>query len=416
MTATALATASAPLDGLLAESDGPRLGPVFHPGGPEAKRYGQAEGYPVPAKKLAVSTGNPWSPQYRVGAFSHLDAIYPTRSITHAAVPWVFKRADADINFTLAGQKTSLSAYLTANPITGLLLLKDDTILFEHYQYGRKDTDHLLGQSMTKSLIGLLIGMAIADGLIKSVDDQPEKYVPGLKGTEYGQTPIRDLLHMSSGVDFGEERDNGKDLNRLWVDMVLGSGLFKKGTLGSIKQFNHRIAPSGTKFSYASIEPDVLGLVLHHVLNRPLASYLQEKLWQPLGTEADATWLTDAEGIEVGHFGFSAVLRDYARLARLLAYDGNWAGKQLIPADWLKEATTVRAKDSHLVPGTATPTMGYGYLLWLLNSKRRQFTLLGQNGQRICIDPTSKLVLVHTALENVPGVWKVWNALVEQIG
>ena len=116
---------------------------------------------------------------------------------------------------------------------------------------------------MVKSITGLLIGIAIADGAIKSVDDTAETYVPGFKGTEYGATPIRDLLHMSSGVDFGEERDGGRDLNRLWRDMVAAAGS-NKGTIASIAQFNHRIAPPGTRFHYASIEPDVLGVVLRY--------------------------------------------------------------------------------------------------------------------------------------------------------
>src|SRR5262245_36065026 len=92
-------------------------------------------------------------------------------------------------------------------------------------------------QSMVKSITGMLIGIAIADRAIKSMDDTPEAYVPGFKGTEYGRTPIRDLLHMSSGVEFGEQRDGGRDLNRLWRDMVIGAGTFKKGTVKSITQF-----------------------------------------------------------------------------------------------------------------------------------------------------------------------------------
>jgi CubicO group peptidase (beta-lactamase class C family) len=177
---------------------------------------------------------------------------------------------------------------------------------------------------MTKSIMGMLVGIAIADGAIGSVDDVPQRYVPGFKGSEYGRTPIRDLLHMSSGVEFGEEREGGRDLNRLWRDMVLGTGMFQRGTLDSITQFNHRIAAPGTRFHYASIEPDVLGALLHHVLGRSLSDYLQDKLWHPIGAEADATWLVDAQGIEVAHFGFSAVLRDYARIGRLLAMDGAW--------------------------------------------------------------------------------------------
>jgi CubicO group peptidase (beta-lactamase class C family) len=269
---------------------------------------------------------------------------------------------------------------------------------------------------MVKSMMGILIGIAISEGAIKSADDTTENYVPGFKGTEYGKTPIRDLLHMSSGVDFGEARDGGRDLNRLWGDMVSGSWPSNKGTVKSIAQFNHRIAPPGTRYYYASIEPDVLGMVLHYAVNRSASDYLQEKVWQPIGAEADATWLLDAEGFEVAHFGFSAVLRDYARLGRLLAHDGAWDGKPIIPTQWMIDATTVRTSDAYLLPGRATPTFGYGYLLWLLPGNRRQFALFGDYGQRICIDPASKLVMVQTGLEAIPEVWPLWSALVEQFG
>src|SRR3984957_1335867 len=106
-----------------------------------------------------------------------------------------------------------------------------------------------------------------------------------------GKTPIRDLLHMSSGVDFGETRDGGRDLNRLWNGMGIAFPSTKIGTVESIFQFNHRIAAPGTTFYYASIEPDVLGLVLHHAVNRTASDYLHEKVWEPIGAEADAKWL-----------------------------------------------------------------------------------------------------------------------------
>jgi CubicO group peptidase (beta-lactamase class C family) len=387
-------------------------GPTFALGGPDAKLYGVDEGYPVPG-----FGGNPWEPRYRVGAFSHLDEIYRTRRVKRPASPWMFKRSAADIRYRFHGRRSSLADYLSRNPVTGLLIAKDDHILFEHYQYGRTDRDRLVSQSMVKSITGMLIGIAVSEGAIKSVDDTPETYVPGLKGTEYGRTPIRDLLHMSSGVDFGEERDGGRDLNRLWRDLVIGAWIFKKGTVGSITQFNHRIALPGTRFYYASIEPDVLGIVLHYAINKAASEYLQEKVWQPIGAEADATWLLDAEGIELAHFGFSAALRDYARLGRLLAHDGAWEGKQIIPAQWMIDATTVRPSDAYLAPGKAMPTFGYGYLLWLLPGNRRQFAFSGQNGQRMCIDPASKLVMVQTALDDANGeAWSLWSALAEQLG
>jgi CubicO group peptidase (beta-lactamase class C family) len=396
-------------------------GPNFSATGPNAELYGAKEGYPLPDIVEARKRGDPWEPKYRVGAFSHLDQIYPTRLIERAATPWKFKCSTAQIYYDFRGNRFSPTDYVSRNPITGLLIAKDDHILFEHYQYDRTDHDRFVSQSMVKSIIGLLIGIAMAEGAIKSVDDTPEAHVPGFRGTEYGRTPIRDLLHMSSGVDFGETRDGGRDLNRLWNGMGIAFPATKIGTVNSIVQFNQRIAPAGTRFYYASIEPDVLGLVLKSAVNRSASDYLREKVWEPVGAEADARWLIDAEGIELAHFGFNAVLRDYARLGRLLAHDGAWEGKQIVPAQWMIDATTVRASDTYLLPGRATKKFGYGYLFWLFPGDRRQFAFIGYKGQYICVDPISKLVMVQTAVEapnanDNDETWALWSALVDQFG
>ncbi|HKO72246.1 MAG TPA: serine hydrolase [Bradyrhizobium sp.] len=387
--------------------------PVFLASGPKAEIYGAAENYPIKDPALPFVPGNPLSQKYRVGAFSHFDELFPTRQIKPAASPWSFKRVQMPHAF-----EKRATDYLSRNPVTGLLIAKDDQIFFEHYQYGRTDRDLLISQSMVKSITGILIGIAIAEGAIKSVDDAAETYVPGFKGTEYGKTPIRDLLHMSSGVEFGEESNGERDLNRLWIDMIASGESSGKGTIGSITQFNRRIAPPGTKFSYASIEPDVLALVLRYAINKPLSDYVHQKIWSRIGAEADAKWLIDAQGLEVGHFGFNAVLRDYARLGRLLAHDGGWEGEQVIPARWMIDATTLRDSDAYLLPGRAMAPQpfGYGYLFWLLPGARRQFALVGGLGQRICVDPASKLVIVQTAVENTPESWRLWSAAVEQFG
>jgi CubicO group peptidase (beta-lactamase class C family) len=389
------------------------VGPIFSSTGPNAEFYGAAAGYPVPNAAKARWQGNPWQPGDRVGAFTHIDDIYPTRQVKRAAIPWTFKRAPAELSDSF---RADVTGYLARNPVTGLLIAKDDQILFEHYLYGRTDRDRFVSQSMVKSITGLLMGIAISEGAIKSVDDTAETYVPGFRGSEYGRTPIRDLLHMSSGVDFGEEAEGGRDLTRLWKDMVAGAWISGKGTVNSIIQFNHRIAPPGTRFHYASIEPDVLGMVLRNATGKSLSDYLQEKIWQPIGAEADATWLLDAEGFELPHFGFNAVLRDYARLARLLAHDGAWGGRQIIPAQWMVDATTVRPSDGYLAPGKADRDFGYGYLLWLLPWGQRQFAMFGDFGQRVCVDPASKIVMVQTGLEQTPEIWKLWLAALKRFG
>ena len=137
--------------------------------------------------------------------------------------------------------------------------------------------------------------------------------------------------------------------------MVLGGWFTRKGTVGSVLQFNRRVAPPGTRFSYASIEAEVLGLVLRYAVGQSASDYLREKVWDPIGAEADARWLIDAEGIEYAISFFNARLRDYARVGRLLANDGLWDGRTGVPKAWRRDATTTRPADIFLAPGRATP-------------------------------------------------------------
>jgi CubicO group peptidase (beta-lactamase class C family) len=271
---------------------------------------------------------------------------------------------------------------------------------------------------MAKTVTAMLIGIAISEGRIRSVDDPASTYVPALAGTEYGRTSLRDLLEMSSGVRFVEVYSGRDDVARLARDTFLQLG---PGGVDAVTPFNDRAEPSGTKFSYASVETQVLGLVLHGAVGRPVAEYLSEKIWKPMGAEADATWLVDRSGQEVTFCCINAVLRDYARLGLLLAHDGNWRGQQLIPAAWVAEATRVRP-EAHLRPGVATPFWGYGYQTWIFPGGRRMFALLGVRGQSILVDPASRLVMVHTAVRKQAGgssateIRALWQAVVSTLG
>lgn len=387
--------------------------PSFSPAGPDAKRYGEADGYPASVPWRLYQPGDP-PDLYRVGAYSRFDTIHPTSRIARSTSTSTLRRAPTELRYTIRGVSSTLEDYMTRNPVTGLLVAQDDRILFERYQYGRTDADRFNSGSMAKSITGLLVGIAVGEGAIKSVDDPAEAYVPGFAGTEYGKTPLRDLLHMASGVYFGEQADGDRDLDHLWNDMVIGGFLTRKGTVGSVIQFNRRIAPPGTKFYYASIEAEVLGLVLRHAVGRSASDYLHEKLWEQIGAEADARWLIDAEGIEYAISFFNATLRDYARLGRLLANDGLWDGRAIVPQSWMLEATTVRPSDGFLAPGRATRRMGYGYLLWLFPGPRRQFAFLGDPGQRILVDPGSKLILAQTAVGSTDEMWDLWSSLAAQ--
>jgi CubicO group peptidase (beta-lactamase class C family) len=225
---------------------------------------------------------------------------------------------------------------------------------------------------------------------------------------------------MSSGVRFSELYTGSDDVSRLTYDTFFGYGA---GGPSAVMPFNERAAAAGTKFSYASVETQVLGLVLRAATNRPPAEYLQSRIWQLIGAEADATWLVDNSGQEATYCCLNAVLRDYARLGLLLAHDGNWRGRQIIPAAWVMDATTVREDQPHLRPGTAAPSFGYGYQTWILPGERRMFMFWGVRGQRIFVDPQSKLVMVNTAVHkrtlDLPPLREMdalWSAAVRQLG
>ena len=158
-------------------------------------------------------------------------------------------------------------------------------------------------------------------------------------------------------------------------------------------------------------------------LGESVADYLHDRIWGAIGTEADASWAMDGTGQEATFCCFNATLRDYARLGRLLAYDGAWEGRQLIPQQWVLDATTVPPASGYLAPGAATPYFGYGYQVWILPGAQRRFALLGLRGQVIPVDPASKLVMVHTAVRkntsdrasNAETI-ALWLGVVEQFG
>jgi hypothetical protein len=181
-------------------------GPTFSSVGPEAAAYyGAAEGFPLGTLSTASQM------RHLVASHSHFDELAPAHIVARSTHPWSFKRgAEPEISYRFLGGRHTIVDYLSRYPTTGLLLARDDTIFFERYQYARSDRDRFLSQSMAKSITAMLIGIAAADGAIKSINDEAATYVARLAGTEYGKTPIRALLHMSSGVEF-KVGYNGQD-------------------------------------------------------------------------------------------------------------------------------------------------------------------------------------------------------------
>src|SRR5258708_11468601 len=272
---------------------------------------------------------------------------------------------------------------------------------------------------MAKSIVSIAIGMALAEGRIASLDDLVSKYAPKLAGTAYGETSIRNVLRMSSGVQFKEVYDGKDDLAGLaWVRSAGGS-------IEELRALTVREAEQGTRFHYASSETVILAVLIRAVTGTTLSEYLTPRLWQPMGAEADATWIRTSDGLEVGSGSFNAILRDYGRLGMLLANYGAAGGRQVVPKDYLLEATDWHRQPDAFTPKQATPYFGYGYQFWLFPGEKRRFALLGVYGQSIFVDPELKLVMVITAAAKNASVGKeslarerdaVWRGLVGKYG
>jgi CubicO group peptidase (beta-lactamase class C family) len=393
-----------------------QAGPVFSATGYAADAYGAQENYPLP------TPGKTRTQKEFVGYYTHFTQIRPVDEIARGAgATSPLKRADNELplDYPYDGHIRTIDSYLDRNPVTALLIARDDTILYEHYRYGRKDNDTFMSQSMAKTIVGMLVGIAVSEGAIRSIDDHADVYVPELANTAYGETSIRDLLHMSSGVAFHEDGMPGDDRDKLGRDLLNPKGV---GAITAVKRFNERQREPGTRFNYASTETEVLGLVISHAAHMPVAQYASERIWQKMGMESNASWGKDPTGQDITYCCVSATLRDWTRLGLMMAHDGMWNGQQIVPRQWLLDATTVSSPTSFLAPGRATTLLGYGYQVWILPGDHRVFALLGMDGQRIVIDPRSKLVLVQTAVwtnDHDPDMLEVlalWNALVAQYG
>lgn len=234
----------------------------------------------------------------------------------------------------------------------------------------------------------------VSRGSIHSLDDVASKYVKSLAGSPYGDTTLRHLLRMSSGLSFSERYDGQDDVARLSRSVSSGN----PSVTSVLRSVADRHSPAGSKFVCASAETEVLGRVLTAATGRSLADLTTEWLWQPMGAESDAFWRTGRDGQEVAFAYFNAALRDWGRLGMLLANDGKVGDRQIIPREFLLDATDPPRQPSAFTPYRATPYFGYGYQIWIHPLRERVFSMQGVYGQTLMVQPASGIVLVQTAV------------------
>jgi len=336
-----------------------------------------------------------WTPEQQVAGYRNSDKIFLTRTIKAGdlAYPLPYQLVDlSSVEIKLNDASMTVDEYFTRHSVAGLLVIKDGKVLYERYGLGNNEDSKWISFSVAKSVVSMLIGAAIQDGYIASVDEKVTHYLPLLKGSSYDQSSIANLLQMASGVQWNEDyADPESDVAAAyWSTLPLYKYLQNKP----------RHAEPGEKFNYNSAETNLAGTLLRSAIGNNLSTYLSEKIWQPFGMESDGSWmLTEPGGGEFGGCCINATLRDYGRIGLFALADGRLAdGTEVLPSDWMRESTTP-SKDFE----------GYGYFWWL--NGKGIFRASGLSGQGIYIDRSEKLVIaLQSARPNADDAGWAWEA------
>ncbi|MFN3235870.1 MAG: serine hydrolase domain-containing protein [Pseudomonadales bacterium] len=325
--------------------------------------------------------------------FPRIKEIYPTTTLTAAKTPFQFPTGKATTlpeTYSFAGESRSVSDFLTLTDTSALLIIEDGKIRFEKYYLTGGPDVQWLSMSVAKSFISTLVGIALEEGHITSLDDPITQYVPELKGSGYDQVAIVDVLQMSSGAAWNEDyADPESDVMRMGRIMAIG---------GSLDEFTATVKPEktpGTYNRYNSADTQALGMLLSRATGQSITQYMQAKLWQPLGMESNAYWMVDDHQVEMAFGGLNATALDYAKIGELFRNQGNWQGEQIVSSDWVTAAT--RADKPHLLPGENPASdypMGYGYQWWLMDGDEGEFSAIGVYNQFIYVNPSRDLVIV----------------------
>ncbi len=274
-----------------------------------------------------------------------------------------------------------IDVFMSQTGTRALLVLQGDALLVERYANGSSHEATQTSFSMAKSFVSTLIGAAIADGSIGSVDDPIVRYLPELAGYGVDGVTIRHLLAMDSGLRYSGVGSGGTP----WQD---DAKTYYDPDLRSLALTVRPAVPPGTRWEYNNYHPLLLGLILERATGRHVADYLSDKIWQPLGMEAPASWSLDSrhDAFEKMESGINARAVDFARFGRLMLNRGTWQGRQILPGAWIELAT--RANAPKLNPG-------YGLMWWLDTTRPGRFYAAGNLGQYIYVAPDRNMVVVR---------------------
>lgn len=347
-----------------------------------------------------------WGPSFTLFADGHrtehfraMDQVFPSIPVEAGADvrALVLDPRPIPSRYAHAGEERETESFLVRTETTGLVVLRADTLVHEEYRSGWSEASPATTWSVAKSVVSALVGIALGEGSIESLDDPVTRYVPELSGSGYDGVPIRHLLTMSSGVEFGEDyQSTFSDINWIFIrSMALGQPMLDY--YAGLK----RTREPGVYNEYVSSDAGVLAHVVARATGMSIARYLESRLWRPAGMESDAFWNTDRSGDEIGFCCLNAVARDWARFGLLYLEDGMRDEHRILPEGWVTRS--VEPEAPHLEPGpnpNSGWTFGYGYTWWIPEDREDgEFTAIGVYGQYIYVNPARGVIVVKTGTD-----------------
>jgi CubicO group peptidase (beta-lactamase class C family) len=323
-----------------------------------------------------------WNQSQRDAAFRALDRIpllakwhvVPAGASPRPLPPGPPLKLALDVDAYMAGQRSA-----------ALIVLQDGKVRLERYGLGFGRGGRWTSFSVAKSVTSTLVGAAIRDGFIHGMDDKVSQYIPQMKGSAYDDVSIRELLTMTSGVQWNEDYDDPKSDVARFNNHQPEPGV---DALVSYMRRLPRAAPPGTRWHYSTGETNLVGILVSQATKQPLATYLSKKIWVPAGMEQQATWILSRSGQEISGCCLQAATRDFARFGQFILEGARIDGHSVVPDGWLDDATTTRV-------GIGERDRGYGYFWWTYADG--SYAARGIFGQGIFIDPKRKLVIASSA-------------------
>ena len=362
------------------------------------------------------------SPELAVNTFRNIDRLFPSRVVPHASTPtplvaWKSPNGALlnSLTVTDRGRRFTLAQYLDSNRVSGLLVLRDGRVALERYRYGNSPATRWMSMSVAKSITSTLTGAAIQQQKL-ALDDVVTRYLPSFAGTAYAGVSVRDVLMMASGAKWNETYTNPASDRRRLLEAQISQ---LPGSAMRVMQQLSRAAEPGTVNNYSTGETQIAGEIVRSAVGTTLSAYLAERIWQRIGTEADATWWLDSpDGHEIGGSGFMATLRDYGRFGQFLLNNGVVGRDTILPSTWLREATTSKTL-------RGGKPLEYGYLWWTPETAQSRadhaYAAEGIFGQWLYVNPAARVVIVVWSAQTKPtgaavvNDWQFFDAVVRAL-